>query len=226
MLGFNEIKLAEESINSSHIEKDLNSPIMKDVKSNMENVESPNEHHDGLLTQDELNRPLHENDKSETNGLSEEQKQDIKEKTNWSSAILDFIVSQEEVQVYMEADLEEVDGNLERSDIDWNAKIPQDRIDRMRSMFGDEVANKWENKTNLDLIKDGKAPYGPDGERINLHHIGQKPDSPLAELTNTEHKQYDGILHDKTKISEIERPVFRTEREQYWKARYEAIQQK
>ena len=95
----------------------------------------------------------------------------------------------------------------------------------MRSLYGDEVADKCADKTNLDLIKEGKAPYGSDGQQVNLHHIGQKSDSPLAELTNTEHKQNDGVLHDKTKSSEIERPVFRTERQQYWIARYESLTQ-
>ena len=76
----------------------------------------------------------------------------------------------------------------------------------------------------MDLIKEGKAPYGPDGKQINLHHIGQKADSPLAELTDTEHKTYDGVLHDKTKDSEIDRTVFRDERQKYWQARYEEIQ--
>ena len=122
--------------------------------------------------------------------------------------------------------MKEVNGNLERTDIDWDAKIPQDRIDRMRSLYGDEVADRWSDKTNMDLIKDGKAPYGPDGERVNLHHIGQKADSPLAELTDTEHKSNDGILHDKTKESEIERSVFRKEREAYWRNRYEELTKK
>lgn len=174
---------------------------------------------EGTLSPDELSRPL-----ERPEGLSVEQKQELKEKTGWSDNILDNIRTVVEAEVYVDADLHEVNGNLERTDIDWNAKIPEDRIDRMRSMYGDEVADKWADKTNLDLIKMGKSPYGPDGEWINLHHIGQHPDSPLAELTNTEHKQNDGILHIKNKASEIERPTFRTERQNYWQARYENME--
>ncbi|MBQ0052992.1 MAG: HNH/ENDO VII family nuclease [Bacteroidales bacterium] len=155
--------------------------------------------------------------------LTIENRKLLQEETGWSDEIVNAIKTSEEADIYKAAGLKDVNGNLERTDIDWDAKIPQDRIDRMRSLFGDEVADKWSNKTNLDLIKEGKAPYGPDGERINLHHIGQKPDSPLAELTNTEHKSNDGILHDKTKVSEIERPVFRKEREIYWQNRYNEI---
>lgn len=162
---------------------------------------------------------------NKSEGITEDEKQDIKEKTGWSDKVVDNFRTKEEAQVYIDANLKEVNGNLERTDIDWNAKIPQDRIDRMRSLYGDEVADKWADKTNLDLIKEGKAPYGSDGQQVNLHHIGQKSDSPLAELTNTEHKQNDGVLHDKTKSSEIERPVFRTERQQYWIARYESLTQ-
>ncbi len=153
-------------------------------------------------------------------GLSDQDKERIKKETGWSDEIVDHIKTPEEANVYKEAGLKEVNGNLERTDIDWNAKIPQDRIDRMRSLYGKETADKWAGKTNMDLIKEGKAPYGPDGEQINLHHIGQKADSPLAELTDTEHKKNDAILHDKTKSSEINRPVFRLEREAYWKNKY------
>lgn len=206
------------------IDKNLDSPLIHALDSPIENLESEdNPKKDAILPDEELNKPLYERTESENIGLSEEQKEDIKEATGWSDKTVDHIKTEEEAQVYMDAKLCEVNGNLERTDIDWDAKIPQDRIDRMRSLYGDEIAEKWAGKTNMELIKDGKAPYGPDGEQINLHHIGQKPDSPLAELTYTEHKQYDGVLHDKTKSSEIERPVFKTERKQYWQARYENL---
>ena len=206
----------------NHITHDINAPLGKEIPKDTEVKE---EGHNGgwandvELSPEELDKPLMDNE-----SLSPEQKEEIKEKTGWSNRIVDHIKSEEEASVYMDANLKENNGNLERSDIDWNAKIPQDRIDRMRSLYGDEVADKWANKTNMDLIKEGKAPYGPDGERVNLHHIGQKADSPLAELTNTEHKKNDGILHDKTKSSEISREVFRDERQKYWMARYDALQ--
>ena len=222
----NEIKPVDlEGKNSFRpFDNDLNSPIGIENSYSMENINHDKEgswSNDVTLSPEELDKPLFENE-----ALSPEQKEYIKEKTGWSDSIIENIKSEEEASVYMQANLKENNGNLERFDIDWNATVPQDRIDRMRSIYGDEVADRWANKTNMDLIKEGKAPYGPDGERINLHHIGQKTDSPLAELTNTEHKQNDGILHDKTKTSEIGRDVFRYERQQYWMARYEALQSK
>lgn len=176
-----------------------------------------------IASLEELNIPIEGKESFEKSGLSLEEKVLLQDETGWSDEIIDAIKTPEEADVYKDAGLKDVNGNLERTDIDWNAKIPQDKIDRMRSLFGDKVADRWGGKTNIDLIKDGKAPYGPDGERINLHHIGQKPDSPLAELTDTEHKTNDGILHDKTKASEIERPVFRKEREAYWRNRYNEL---
>ena len=203
------------------IADDLNAPLGQEIPRNEDVKETNNDGgwSNGVeLSPDDLNKPLEENE-----SLYPEQKEEIKEKTGWSDRIVDNIKSEEEASVYMDANLKENSGNLERTDIDWNAKVPQDRIERMREIYGDEVADKWASKTNMDLIKEGKAPYGPDGERVNLHHIGQKADSPLAELTNTEHKQNDAILHDKTKSSEIERPVFRNERQQYWMNRYENL---
>ena len=203
---------------------DINAPLGKEIPHNVDVKEAATNggwSNDVFVSPEDLDRPLVENE-----SLSPEQKADIKEQTEWSDKIVDNIKSEKEASVYMEADLRENNGNLERNDIDWNAKIPQDKIDRMRSLYGDEVADKWAGKNNMDLIKEGKAPYGPDGERINLHHIGQKADSPLAELTYTEHKQNDGILHDKSKASEIERPVFQSERKHYWQTRYESLQQK
>lgn len=54
-----------------------------------------------------------------------------------------------------------------------------------------------------------------------MHHIGQKPDSPLAELTTEEHRGAgnDTILHDKQKESEIDRNEFAKERKEHWKNR-------
>ena len=38
-------------------------------------------------------------------------------------------------------------------------------------------------RTNLERMKQGLAPLDKDGNPIELHHVGQKMDSPLAELT-------------------------------------------
>lgn len=199
----------------------LNSPF-EDEKSDENEITSSLKNQD-IPSEEELNRPIEKGDVVDTPDLSIADKADLHVATGWSYDIIDSIKTMDEALVYKEAGLKDVGGNLERTDIDWNVNIPQEIIDRMRSLYGDEVADRWAGKTNMDLIKEGKAPYGTDNKRINLHHIGQKADSPLAELTDTEHKVNDGILHDKTKTSEIERPVFRQEREAYWRNRYEEL---
>lgn len=202
-------------------DEQLNSPVggelgnTRDIASDIKNQ--------GMPSMEELNRPLTSTEVIESSGLSLEDRILLKEETGWSDEVIDAIRSREEAHVYTEAGLIDVKGNLERTDIDWDAKIPQEIIDRMRSLYGDEIADKWNGKSNMDLIREGKAPYGSDNKRINLHHIGQKTNSPLAELTDTEHKSNDSILHDKLKPSEIERPVFKQERVAYWQNRYEEL---
>lgn len=199
-------------------DQDLNQSLEVSIKENPCELEACLEGYN-CLPDEKLNESI----EKWTEGLNVEEKVRIKEEIGWSDEIVNNIKNVDEAQVYIDANLKEVNGNLERQDIDWTQKIPEDRIERMRSLYGDEVADRWKDKTNLDLIREGKAPYGPDGKQINLHHIGQKADSPLAELTDTEHKTYDGVLHDKTKDSEIDRTVFRDERQKYWQTRYEEI---
>jgi len=143
--------------------------------------------------------------------LSDETR-DRLEKLEWPESVLDVIGSEAEAQIYENANLEpaQVNGKdaLIRTDIDYDQK--------------DDLG-----RTNLERMKLGLAPLDPDGNKIELHHIGQKPDAPLAELTPTEHrgKGNDNILHNKLKESEIVREDFDKERKDYWKARAEQIEQ-
>jgi hypothetical protein len=142
--------------------------------------------------------------------LSDESRERLKGK-EYPDPVLEAIGSEAEARIYEKAGLEPaiVGGRdaLIRTDIDY------DKID----LFGD---------TNLDRMKDGRPPLGTSDRRIELHHIGQKPDSPLAELTGAEHRSNgnDNILHNKLKESEIDRTDFCKEREEYWKARAEQIE--
>ena len=139
-------------------------------------------------------------------GLTDEQKQRIKEETGWSGEIIDSIGSWEEYEIYKNAGLveAEIGGKkcLIRNDIDWNQK----------DAFG---------RTNKERAEQGLSPLNKDGKPIELHHIGQHADSPLAELTQEEHrgKGNDGILHNKNVNSEIDRTAFANERSQHWQAR-------
>ena len=138
--------------------------------------------------------------------LTEDERNLIREETGWSDGIIDSIKSMEEYEVYKNANLQEVEINgvkcLIKTDIDMNQK--------------DEVG-----RTNKERMENGQPPITKTGENVELHHIGQKADSPLAELTNSEHIKNgnDTILHDKQKESEIDRNEFRREREAHWESR-------
>jgi len=137
----------------------------------------------------------------------------INEKSKYSDIINESIATEEELDIYLEADLKEATVNdkpaLTREDIDYN-QIDEDT-----------------GETNLERMEKGKAPLDKDGNPIELHHIGQKADSPLAELTRDEHrgKGNDSILHDKTQNSEIDRKEFSKEKAEHWKARAEDIKE-
>lgn len=146
-----------------------------------------------------------------TDGLDKKQTDDLKEKTGWPDSILTELRTEDEAQIYQDANLqvETIEGKdcLIRTDIDYNQEI--------------------DGQTNLERMKQGKCPYSKDGQKIELHHIGQNPDAPLAELTQTEHRgqKNDMTLHDKTiDESKIDREKFRAERENHWKARAEQIE--
>lgn len=150
----------------------------------------------------------HENVPDENINLTAKDKEVIKKETDWSNNIVDNIRSKAEYEIYRKADLykAEINGNdaLIRQDIDWDQK--------------DE-----KGKTNTERIERGLAPLDKDGSAIELHHIGQHEDSPLAELTFKEHRceGNDTILHDKTKETEThgEGNTWNTQRQEYWKGR-------
>lgn len=144
------------------------------------------------------------------NVLNEAERIKIKEKINWSNKVIDCMHSVEEYNIYEKASLKEATINkrscLIRMDIDWT---------QMDSM----------GRSNQERISYGLSPINRDGKIIELHHIGQKSDSPFAELTSEEHrgKGNDKILHRKTIDSEINRIRYASEKSQHWTERAENL---
>ncbi len=145
---------------------------------------------------------------TEEQHLTKDEKVQLKERTGWSDDIIDNIRNMKEAEIYIDANLKEVEINgkkcLIKTDIDWNQK------DKM-------------GRTNKERVE-GEPSYSPvdkNGKPIELHHIGQKQDSPLAELTAKEHigKGNYTILHNKDIRSEIDRKEFDKERKEHWKTR-------
>jgi len=175
-----------------------------------------------LIDVEKLDRPLYESELNQDKGAlseaiepvprpewTEEEKRQCQFETGWPDTIIDSVRSDEESKIYIDAGLKvsEIGGKpcLERSD------IVGDQKDAM-------------GQTNKERMARGLAPLTPDGKTVELHHIGQKADSPLAELTMEQHrgKGNDTILHDKKIESEIDRIAFNAEKAEHWKRRAEA----
>ena len=79
--------------------------------------------------------------------------------------------------------------------------------------------------TNLERMKRGFPAIDPKtGKAYELHHIGQKVDSPLAILTKKEHTENYKILHD-TNIpdgegvhSQLSVAEWNAQKRKFWKA--------
>ena len=164
--------------------------------------------------QSDLN-PLAGNDENrervqakDATGLTPEEKEILKkDPPGWSDEIVDQLISMDEANIYLNADLKEVEVNgkacLIRKDIDLDCVV-DDR-----------------GRTNRQRMAKGLAPLDANGDSVELHHIGQKSDAGLAELTNDEHHKggNDTVLHDKCKESEIDRKEFGSERKEHWTSR-------
>ena len=156
-----------------------------------------------------LDKPmgLTQETRSQLPELSKETKERLETK-NWPDSILENIGSEAEAEIYENANIEpdQINGkdSLVKTDIDYSKEDD----------FG---------RTNLERMEAGLAPLDSEGKPIELHHIGQKQDSPLAELTRDEHRGKetgnDNVLHDKLKESEINRGDFDRERQEHWKSR-------
>ena len=150
--------------------------------------------------------------------------QQIKERTGWSDDIVRFLHSPEEAEVYIGAGLVERRigdrAALVRTDIDWRAF--NCRQEWLKQKFADW--DKWQDYNNADLIGEGWPPRDSNGDPYELHHIGQRQDSPFAELTWQEHMGGGNnvILHP-NRESAIDRQQFDDEKSRYWQDRFKAF---
>lgn len=138
------------------------------------------------------------------NGLTVAEAAKIQLESKWPLAFIESLHSVDEYAVYKAAGLtcQKVGGKwaLTRK-IDWNKT--------------DELG-----RTNAMRVKEGLAPIDETGRSYELHHIGQRADSPLAILTKSEHMSdgHNKILHYKSGESQINREVFETEKDEFWLA--------
>ena len=137
----------------------------------------------------------------------------IKETSNYSENINEFIRNPMELKVYENANLQE--------------GIVNDRVVLKTDEINPSLTDSM-NRTNIDRMNKGLSPIDEIGNSYNLHHIGQKANSPLAELSQSEHNIYDSVLHDKTIKTEIHSDNsevnWSKERSDHWKARAQEIE--
>lgn len=96
------------------------------------------------------------------------------------------------------------------------------KVYQHRSIIDPDYIDERTKKTNLELMKKGNAPIGQDGKPINLHHLLQTHDGPVAEVTYEFHFGYYKVLHINvgTKYpSGIDKNEFKKWKRKYWKDR-------
>ena len=163
---------------------------------------------------------------NESQTLTEEEKNQIKAETGWSEEIIDNIQNMKQYEILKNANLVEVEINgrkcLVRTDIDLDKEWNTGKFDAN----GNPIY-----ETNRERMEDGKPPLDKNGKPIELHHLGQKADSPLVELTVEEHrtgeyedgKKNQSLWHDNAKETEVhgEGKSWDQEREAHWETRAE-----
>jgi hypothetical protein len=135
----------------------------------------------------------------------EVQRQLIDELSPYTDQITPYIKTTQELSVYTQNGLQE-------------SKI----LDRpcLQLDINPETTDAM-GRSNRERMEAGRAPIDENGDPVNLHHIGQKENSPLAELPDRVHKECDAVLHDKSIPTEIhgEDSNWNVVRSQYWRER-------
>ncbi|HIF9098894.1 TPA: HNH/ENDO VII family nuclease [Photobacterium damselae] len=76
-------------------------------------------------------------------------------------------------------------------------------------------------RTNLERMQKGLAPADLDGKSVNLHHMTQKHNGSIAEVTQIFHQKNSKTIHinPSSTPSGIDRSAFNKWRIDYWKSR-------
>ena len=159
---------------------------------------------------------------------------DFKEDLNWSTDIIESIRTAEEADVYIDANLQEGIVNqkvcLQNPEINWEQRTPIilksdiETFSKGELPIGFGRLDSIFSMSNKERALQGMPPLDCNGHAYELHHIGQRMDSPLAELTFEQHHTNGNYkrLHTFDE-SKIDRNDFGKERMNYWKARAEML---
>jgi len=140
------------------------------------------------------------------------EKNRIGKQSKYSADVNKYMSTTKELKVYQNE-------NLEEDDINGRIVLKDNHINLS--------AKDVKGRTNIERMEKGLAPLDEDGRPYNLHHVGQKADSPLAELKDNIHKQNDSILHDKSVPTEVHGGNINWdgERASHWKKKAKKIRE-
>jgi hypothetical protein len=105
-----------------------------------------------------------------------------------------------------------------------NSKLNLSKVNKKMALIQqidwDFVGDLNDGRTNAQRVLDGLSPLDPTGKPYELHHIGQKSDSPLAILTHFQHSKNYSVLHKNTggSSSNIDRNLFAKEKQKFWES--------
>nr|WP_244393491.1 HNH/ENDO VII family nuclease [Bartonella tribocorum] len=91
------------------------------------------------------------------------------------------------------------------------------KVYQRNDLFDPNQIVKWrENKkevwgTNVERMEAGRAPIGYDGKPVELHHLSQTPEGPIAETSKEFHQKYTSVIHNNPQKHQslIEREKFK-----------------
>ncbi|CAM2812497.1 HNH/ENDO VII family nuclease [Weeksella virosa] len=85
--------------------------------------------------------------------------------------------------------------------IRWKTRLIRGMLRNKRKVdFGGRVVYQDDSlfeltQSNITLMSKGKAPFGWDGQRVNLHHLSGKEPGPMLEISASLHQKLHGDLH-------------------------------
>jgi len=139
------------------------------------------------------------------NGLTMNEAAAIQRESKWPLKAIKSLNSKAEYEIYK------------------NAKLVPTQLSDGSWTFLKEI--NWKlvdsyGRTNVERVTLGLAPIDSTGMPYELHHIGQKADSPLAILTYVEHHSKDNysILHYAEEGKDVADDVWRAQKKEFWNA--------
>ena len=131
--------------------------------------------------------------------------------------------------------IESITGTYQPVEYEGGTSINGESFETSRTVYQRNDINwnytREDGMTNLDAARKlGKAPIGPDGQAVELHHIYQKEPGPMAEMLSSEHGERTAELHGQIENGQSFRndttldKLYNNFRSNYWRWRARQIQ--